>query len=310
MQGDGKGGDLSGFGLQEVDLAGLLEDDLVHPARGPKDIGVGEVGHLLDVPALEVKGVEVEGEIPVGDEVNLLADPEGLLICAGEVGDPVGGVLVQIVDPDVLGAAALVTLPVAEIPLDGGVDNLMAVRGEVAHAGLGNGQGHLQAPFQVHQEVLSHALAPRGTVRPDHDRAAVGRPVQDDVVKPATGRHLADIVVEGELFGCPSLGRDHVDLPVSGVLPGEGDPLAVGRDLGKEFPTHVGCETSRLSSGEGDRPDVAGVDEGDQVARDVGVVKEPTLSAQRGQGKDKKEQDRKADDSLHEASLRLLGCCR
>ena len=130
---------------------------------------------------------------------------------------------------------------------------------------------------------------------------AVGRPAQHLVVVAGPRRHVADVVVEGELARRAAVDADHVDLAVAAVLAGEGDPLAVGRELGEELEAGMRSEAAGQPAGRVDHPDVPGVDEGDGIAMDVGVAQQARVaravrpSAGRGGGEGGDEREQKQD---------------
>ena len=261
--------------VEKPDPAALLEGHPAEAARGPEHVEIRETGQLLDLFALQVIGIEIEHQVAVGDEVDPVLVPERVLVGAGEVGQPFGNVLLQVVGPDVLGPAALGALPGAELARDRGVDDRAVVGREPAAAAFRDLQGLLQAAAERDQEVFSHPFPPGGAVGAHHDLPRVGGPVQHHVVVAAARGHDAGVVVEGELAGRAARGRDDVDLARAGVFGRIGDPLAVRGDLGKEFQAGVVGQLAGRAARGRDRPDVAGVDEDHQVLVHVGKAQQP-----------------------------------
>jgi hypothetical protein len=228
------------------------------------------VRDLFHLVAGQVERIDVQRQVAVGNEVDLVAPPGRMLVGAGKIGQAPRGVLRQVIDPDVLGPAALIAFPGAELPLDGSVDDLAGVGGKRAAAAFRDRQRRFQAAVQGDQEKPAHALAPRGAVAAHQDLAAVGGPVHDHVVVAAARRHDADIVVIGQLPRRAAGGRHDVHLPRAGVFAREGDPAAIGRDLGEELQAGMRRQAPGVAARCRDRPDVAGIDKDDQVAVYIG----------------------------------------
>jgi len=74
----------------------------------------------------------------------------------------------------------------------------------------------------------------------------------------------------GEASGLTPGCRDEIDVGVASVLAGEGDPAAVGRELGEQLHALVGRQLSRRSTARRHDPQVAAVNEGDPVLVNVG----------------------------------------
>ena len=127
-------------------------------------------------------------------------------------------------------------------------------------------------------------------MREEEDVLAVRRPVEDAVVDAAARRERADVVVERELPRRAAVDADDEDLPRAAVVAGEGDPLAVGRELREVLHPVVGREPPRVAAVRGGEPEVAGIDEGDRVAVDVRLAQKPRLLRERG---DRKKSEKK-----------------
>ena len=274
--------------VEDVDLAAFFEGDAAVAAGRPQDVIVLEGGDLFDLGRLQVIGIEVERQVPVGDEDDLVLDPDGVLVRAFEIGESLGRVLVQIVGPDVLGPAALVALPGAEFAGDGRVGDRPAVRRERAAAGFGDLQGRLQSAVEADQEILPVPLAEGRAVAAEKDLFGIRGPVQDLIVVSAARRHEADRIVIGQLTGRSAFGGDDVHLAGARILARKGNPFAVGADLGGKLQPRVRSQAPGRTPLGRNGPDVAGVDEDEQIAVDVRRPQEPGLA---GGQEDRQRQD-------------------
>ena len=108
----------------------------------------------------------------------------------------------------------------------------------------------------------------------EQDPLPIGRPAIDlVVVAPALGEGTPRRI-EGELLGHAAGHRHHVDLFVSVILPGEGDGLPVGGELGEQLEPRMGREPSRRAAGDRCEPEIAAVGEDHLVPVDVGEAEE------------------------------------
>jgi hypothetical protein len=80
--------------------------------------------------------------------------------------------------------------------------------------------------------------------------------------------------IEGELLGYATRHRHDVDLLISIVLPGEGDGLPVGRELGEQLETRMGRESGRRAARDRSQPEIAAVGEDDLVRMDIGEAEQ------------------------------------
>jgi hypothetical protein len=269
----------AGRDVEEVEEAAVLVDDLAGLGVGawPQDVVGVVAGELADLPRLEVVGVEVQGVLAVRGEVDLAADPHRLVVGDRIVDDALRLVGREVVDPDVLGAPAAVPLPAAELGLQGRVDEPGPVGREAAVAALRDAHRPLHAAGRGHQVGPADALAPRHPVGTEDDVLAVRRPAEHLVVIAAARRQRADVVVERQLARCAAVDADHEYLAVAAVFAGEGDPASVGRELGEELEPRMGGQSARAAAAGVHHPDVAGIDERDLVAMDVGVAQQAGL---------------------------------
>ena len=98
---------------------------------------------------------------------------------------------------------------------------------------------------------------------------AVRGPVQHAVIGAAARRHRADIGIEGQLAGLAARRGHDPDLPRAGVLRGECDPLAVGRELRIKLLSLVGGQALRNTAHGRCSVDVAAVHERDLLPMNV-----------------------------------------
>ena len=75
--------------------------------------------------------------------------------------------------------------------------------------------------------------------------------------------------IVGQLPGLAAIGGHHVNLLVAIVLAGEGDPLAVGRELREQLDAGMRGEARSGAAGGVDHPQIAAVSEDDAVVVDV-----------------------------------------
>ncbi len=194
--------------VERPEVPPLLEGDDAGLARGPEHVVVAEACDRLRRPGLKVVGMDVQGQVAVRDEIDPVLVPDGVLVGPGEIRDLAGLVLLQVIDPDILGPASPVSLPGPEFPHEGRVSQGLAVRREGRGRALGDLEGLFQPALQVDEEVLAGPVAVGDAVGLEQDAAAVRRPVQDLMVESAPRGEEADVVIEGQLPGNAS-GRGH-----------------------------------------------------------------------------------------------------
>jgi hypothetical protein len=218
-----------------------------------------------------------------------------------------GGVGGEVEDPEVLRPPPLIALPGAEVAGEGGVDDLPAVRREIGAAAPGHRQRLAEAAGDRHGVDAALAVVPAVPQRAEEDRLAVRRPAVDLVVVPPARREGAAGGVEGELLRHAAGRRDDVDLLVAVVLAGEGDPLAVGRELGEQLEAGMGGQAGRRAAGRRSGPEIAGIGEDDLVPMDVGKPQQPGLAGRRAAGetgrrRETESESQDSDDAMHGTS--------
>ena len=117
--------------VQEVDPPAVLEHDATVAGSRPFHVELGEAGGPRARPARHVVPPQVQLPVlAVGQEVDRISDPHGLGVGARPIRDLPHLRGLEVVDPHVLGHAALVALPGAEVPEDARVGDAPSVGGE------------------------------------------------------------------------------------------------------------------------------------------------------------------------------------
>ena len=80
---------------------------------------------------------------------------------------------------------------------------------------------------------------------------------------------MSAALVKGQLARLAALGGHDVNIEIAVVLAGEGEPLAVGRELGEKLTSGMSGDAASYASGSRGEPDIPCVDEGDLVAAHV-----------------------------------------
>ena len=230
---------LARLGVEAVEVAAVLVNDLLAVRAGELDVIIGIVGHLLRLLGASVVDEEVHRLVAVGDKVDVVANPHGADILRHVVRQVNHFLGLRVVEPDVVRHAAPVVLPVAELTEDAVVGQLLAIRRVTAKAAFGQGQclGHT-AIDRCHPELSLKSVA--DAVAED-DVLSVCRPGHHDVV----GSHAVAHIVAGigrrigQAARLATVGGHHVDFAVAVILARKGDGLTVRREAGKQFITDV-----------------------------------------------------------------------
>ena len=116
--------------IKEVKEAAVLENDGVRSQAGPVDVVVLKVGELPGLLGLQAVTIDIDAVFgaAVGTEIDGVAMPHGIGVGAGIIGEALVGVVLQIVDGDVLSHAARVALPGTEVAEDTVIGDLRAIR--------------------------------------------------------------------------------------------------------------------------------------------------------------------------------------
>ena len=301
LQVDGHFLTLSGLDGVLVDVTAVLEDDIVLRIGRELAVVFLEIGDLAGLFGLRVIDEQVHDAVSVGEIVDLIADPHGEDVLGIVVADflELGGA--HLVDPDIVGLAAPVVFPSAELaehPVHG---QLFAVGRIAAETAFGGRNLFGRTAFRVNLAELAAQAAEAPLLAAIDDLLAVGRPAHDDVV----GSHaLAHEVAahEGRVRDAPGFTAcdgNGVDFGVAVVLAGEGHGLAVGRDAREYFVAHVGGQLLGGAAVDADAIEVAGVAEDDVVAshgREPEQTRLLTVCRECQQRQQRRQHDK---DSLH-----------
>ena len=112
-----------------VQLAAVFIDDVVVAQRRPFDVVISVLSHFLCLLGVVVVNEEVHRAVAVGTEVDFIADPHGEDILRLIVGDVFGSLGLEVMDPNLVGHAALVVFPGAELTHDAVIGHLFAIWG-------------------------------------------------------------------------------------------------------------------------------------------------------------------------------------
>ena len=244
--------------IVEVDVAALLVDDRAAARASAArvqalDVEVGVAGDLADRARAGVVGPDVRGPVPVGEEVDLVAEPDGIEVVAVVPRNLLERPVVRVDDPHRVDLTAAVASPLGVVEAALLVGEARAVGGEVA--------GH--APRNRH--LLWQPAAGVDREEPGvRDRRARASGIEDDtaaVVRPADD--LVRSRVPGEAFGVPSFGGQDVDIGIAVVLGAEGDVPAVRGEVRVGLLALEGGEAPGLASGTVNDPQVVGIRERD-----------------------------------------------
>ena len=221
--------------VKHIEVAAVLEHDLAATTVGKLHIILGKVSHLLRRARTGVIDKDVHAVIAVAHEIDFVANPHGIDILGNVVGHVGHRLGLSVIDPDVVGHAALVVFPGAELAEDAVIGQLSAIGIVTAKTAFGQRQllRHTAIDGCTPQFAVK-AFADAVTV---NHTLAVGRPGHRDVV----GAHaVAPIVTgitrrEGDTLGFAALGWHDIDLGIAIILASKGDGTAVGAETGKSL---------------------------------------------------------------------------
>ena len=252
---------VAGGGIQEVDPAVLLHrQDPVAPGERLR-VGVDEVGELFQLSRGHVVGPHVHGVVPVRQEVDRVPHPHGLDVRGPLVREP--DLLVRVdVQEDEGGVLSPPVVPPLRVPPGHGIHRDPGpVRGEaaveapVAGEHLGGAPVGRDRPETVHG--VGRHLPPGGV----EDPGAVGGPAPDQ------GRRR----IPGQPLRLAAGHRHHVHGGHPRPVGAEGQPAAVGAQVGIALHRRGARDAPRLSPDPIRDPDVAAVGEGDVLGAHRGL---------------------------------------
>ena len=106
---------------------------------------------LFGLQAVTVK-VHAVFRTSVGTEIDRVPVPHGVSVCAGVIRDALVGVILEVIDCDVLGHAARVALPGAEVAENAVIGDLRAVRRKGGEPAFINRKPLRQAALDAYAE--------------------------------------------------------------------------------------------------------------------------------------------------------------
>ena len=193
---------------EEVKVSRLLVDHLARARRGALDREIAVRGASDDVLRGGIARVEIELAIPIGEEIQGLADPHwlGVVAAAGRLGDLHVREVGQLQHPDPRRGAAPIVLPLAKPLPKRRVRQQLPVRRDRAHVAGRNRKRLGNASLDAHGKELRMPARKDRALRGE-EHLAVGREAPDDVVSGMPRQAL----------GLAPFHRNHVDVNVAVV---------------------------------------------------------------------------------------------
>ncbi len=248
----------------QVKITALLVDDDAAARVDPFHVVLIVGGDLRQVLGCRVVRVHVHREVAVGEEVDGVAEPDGLAVAAAVPGQLCHLHRVEVEHADGLRLPAAVVAPLGVPRVDELVGEALAAIVQIALEGAG------------HRHPLRHA-AGCGVDRP-HLRleARAALPAGDEqhapVRRPAA--HVVATRVVGDAPGLAALHRDDEGIRVAVVLAGEGDLLAVAREVRIGFRAGEAGEPLGVAAGAIHDPEIVRVGEDDVLITHRGLAEE------------------------------------
>ena len=243
---------LPGARVEQVQRAELLPHDGVGTRAGGLEVQAAVLHRLGDLVGLGIVHEQADGTAAVGKEVDLVAGPHGIEIVRVVARNFFDMRVGERSDPDGHRLAAAIPLP-RGLPLEfRGVRDLRAIGRERTARPHGQGQFGGKTTLHRHGEQL-RCIGGTGAGRGEQHILAVRTP---------PGGHIRG-GMPGETLGLAPGGGDDVNVGVAIVVGGESDPLSVGREVGIALGADAGGEPLGIAAVVADRPDIAGVAEGD-----------------------------------------------
>ena len=300
--------------IEMPDVASLFENDSTFAERRKLDVVILEGGVLRRFLRREIVTEQIHVPVAIREKVDLIIwrphRDDVLSLVVRDVLDPAG---LEIVNPDVVGHAAAVTLPGAELPKDPVVRHLRVVRRKREKPAARHGELLGQLGIQANRVKLAVEVVEGPHARAKGDLRLRVLPRHHHVVWPHAIRNIIATERRGERqpLRLTAIRRHHAHLGVAVVLRSEGDHLPVGREAregvvagrrgqsprGSAVHAH-GVEISRVAE---DNLRAVGRREAEQ-ARRFGVGRR--LSEQR-RGR-QSDCEKKSDDWAHEWGSDIL----
>ena len=142
----------TGGGVERGEFAQqFINDEAAIVGTGPSHVSVGGAGQLPGFIGRQVGDKQIERARPVGDEVDLVADPHGVPLGSHVMGDGAEVERREIGDIEILSPTPLVSLPRAEVAEQRRVDQLLPVGREIARPGGGEREFFRKSPGHRHR---------------------------------------------------------------------------------------------------------------------------------------------------------------
>ena len=181
----------------------------------------------------------------------------------------------EIEDEEILRPTALVALPVAEVAEERRVHHLRYRRARNRRRRSWASAAPLAARRCAAPCRACFHRAARIPQRAEEHLFAIRGPAVDLVVVAPARRQRAHRRVPGEPGRLSTGRRHHVDLLVTVVLTGEGDPLAIRRELAEQLLTRMCGQPAGHSAVGGRHPQVTAIAEDHLVPMDIREPQEP-----------------------------------
>ena len=238
--------------VEEVKGAELLDDDPAGAGRGRLEVESVVRQGLVDLLGREVIDEERYGASPVGQEVDLVADPHRVRVVGVVARDLLDLEVGERDDPDRRRLAATVAFP-GRLPVHRRhVGQARAVGGE--------GRGHACRKRQFLGETAVH---PDREERRDAGGARPARAENDALAVRGPAEDLVRVGVVGQPARHAARGRNDKNVGIPVVLARECDRFAVGRERRIVLDPDAGRQPRGRSAVARREPEVAGISEHD-----------------------------------------------
>src|ERR1022692_2490923 len=209
--------------VEEIQEAAVLEHDLVGPKAGPVHIELRIVRQLFNLAGVEAIAVQVQAMFgpAIGIEVDGVAVPHGKRVSPILVRHNVDSAALEIINCDVLGHAALVTLPGAEVAEDAVVGDAVTVRRVRGQAAFVERQRLGKSALDADAIQPSEPVVEGVATGEKDDALAVRRPGNDLVMKAHAFVKMTASGIKGQLFRIAAFRRHDIDVEVAVVLSGK-----------------------------------------------------------------------------------------
>ena len=249
---------LSCRGIEEMNRAELLVHDCVRTCGSRFDIHAVAPKRRAHLLRLCVVDVEIHGAIAVGKEVHVVAHPHRrrvVRILARNLYHRRNG---KIGDPDRRSSAATIVLQAAVVQrrfreiCERDISQMGAVRRVRTFNCLRQRQPFRQSAGEADCVELCYARIAIAA-RAEENARAIACPAQN----------LICAGVRGQPFRNSTRRRNHVNIFIAVVFPGEGNLCPIGRKHRIDLNSDIACQTSRIAAAAVHDPQVAAIAERD-----------------------------------------------